>query len=211
MHPLIGLQIDTAPLPSWKRLSHRRLQAHPSVLTAKNTLIDAPLPTWLSKPVISRMLSIPLSSGSKVNIFSNAPHGAPNHCLINEYLPGQGIHPHEDGGAYWPVVATVSLGSHIVLEVKPKDRTSTGWRILQEPRSLLITTGELYTETLHGIGEVEVDEGLNPESIINWDLLGDWEAFATGKALRQKRISLTFRDVIKVKKLGKAFGGLGRK
>lgn len=163
------------------------------------------------QPVVSRLLSLPLNTPSKENIFTKAPHCAPNHCLINEYLPGQGIHAHEDGGAYYPVVVTVSLGSHIVLDIKPKDGTSAGWRILQEPRSLLITTGGLYTETLHGISEIEVDEGLDQENVVNWDLLGDKQPFAAGKAVREKRISLTFRDVIRVKKLGRAFGGLGRK
>lgn len=181
------------------------------MLTANNTLLDARLPTWLSDLVISRLLSLPVGASSADNVFSNTPHSAPNHCLINEYLPGQGIHPHEDGGAYYPVVATVSLGSHIVLDVKPKNGTGTKWRVLLEPRSLLITTGELYTEMLHGISEVEFDEGLSSEGIVNWDLLGNKQPFAEGRAAREKRISLTFRDVVKVKKLGKAFGGLGRK
>ncbi len=181
------------------------------MLTANNTLLDAPLPTWLSALVIPRLLSLPIGLDNADNIFSNAPHFAPNHCLINEYLPGQGIHPHEDGGAYYPVVATISLGSHIVLDIKPKDGTNTGWRILQEPRSLLITAGSLYTETLHGISELEFDEGVDADGIVNWDLLGDKKPFPAGSSVRKKRISLTFRDVIKVKKLGKAFGGLGRR
>lgn len=46
----------------------------------------------------------------------------PNHVLVNEYLPGQGIMPHEDGAAYRPVVATVSLGSAAVVEFWPKER-----------------------------------------------------------------------------------------
>ena len=83
------------------------------------------------------------------------------------------------------------------------------WRVLQEPRSLLITTGELYTECLHGIHEVKVDEDLNSDKIVNWNLLGDKEPFAEGSAARETRISLTFRDVKKVQKLGKAFGALG--
>lgn len=155
---------------------------------------------------------------SKANIFHTSPHGAPNHCLINEYLPGQGIHAHEDGDAYYPVVATVSLGSHIVLDMKPKKVDTTGeqpgnvqaWRVLQEPRSLLITTEELYTDCLHGISEVELDEDLGENSIANWNLLGDRTPFAGGQAARESRVSLTFRDVIRVKKLGKAFGGLKR-
>ena len=153
---------------------------------------------------------------SKNSVFHTSPHGVPNHCLINEYLPGQGIHAHEDGDAYHPVVATVSLGSHIVLDIKPKVNDITGenmgkaygWRVLQEPRSLLITTGKLYTDCLHGISEVMIDENLGGDTIANWHLLGDRTPFAGGQAARERRISLTFRDVIRVKKLGKAFGGL---
>lgn len=59
----------------------------------------------------------------------------PNHVLINEYAPGQGImvshkyaalgvcymlcvhaQPHEDGPLYHPIVTTVSLGSHTLLD-----------------------------------------------------------------------------------------------
>lgn len=205
-------KINAVPLPTWKNLSHRRLQAHPSPLSSSNTLLAANLPAWLSDPVIPRLLFIPNSTSSQDNIFSKSPHGAPNHCLVNEYQPGQGIHPHEDGDAYYPVVATVSLGSHIILDVRPKGGTKdAGWRILQEPGSLLITTGELYTECLHGIDEVKVDQDLRSDSIVNWDLLGDKEPFMKGSAARETRISLTFRDVNKVQKLGKAFGALGRR
>lgn len=100
-----------------------------------------------------------------------------------------------------------------MLEVKQKGGNTDGqeWRILQEPRSLLITTGELYGECLHGISEVQVDENLNEEVIVNWGLLGDRAPFIEGRAVRETRVSLTFRDVNKVQKLGKAFGGLIRK
>lgn len=207
------MKINTVPLPTWRNLSRRRLQAHPSPLSPSNTLLGGALPEWLSTPVIPRLLETPLAPYTNDNIFSNALHSGPNHCLINEYLPGQGIHCHEDGDAYYPVVATVSLGSHIVLDVKQKggDTIVDRWRILQERRSLLITSGTLYTEFLHGISELEIDEDLARESIVNWDLLGDEDAYLTGWASREKRISLTFRDVKKVQMLGKAFGGLGRR
>ena len=42
-------------------------------------------------------------------------HSKPNHVLINEYLPGQGISPHLDGNLFYPTIATISLGSHTVL------------------------------------------------------------------------------------------------
>ena len=39
----------------------------------------------------------------------------PNHILLNEYLPGQGISPHLDGDLFYPTIATVSLGNSIVI------------------------------------------------------------------------------------------------
>ena len=111
------------------------------------------------------------------------------------------------------MVATVSLGSHIVLDVKPKDPNANEgccWRVLQERRSLLITTSQFYTACLHGIDEVKIDEGLDSYGIVNWPLLGDKEVFKDGHAVRQPRISLTFRDVVKVKRLGKALRAFDR-
>lgn len=111
--------------------------------------------------------------------------------------------PHEDGPAYYPITATVSLGSSTVLDVYPRSELGwehsgdKHWRILQEPGSLLITSGECYTTTLHGIAEVEADEDLREESIANWDLLSDQLRFQDGRNVRGKRISLTYRDVRK--------------
>ncbi|KAK5742257.1 hypothetical protein LTR17_003498 [Elasticomyces elasticus] len=212
--------IESIPANRWVSLSHRRLQALPSRLTAANTLLPSPLPAWLRKPVIERIMS-------PNGVFEGAPHGI-NHCLINEYLPGQGIMPHEDGGAYHPVVATVSLGGSIVLDVtekrleKSEKSESAGladeqlaesgpksWRILQEPRSLLITIGSSYTDTLHGIAEVTEDVDLSEKTIANWELLGDHGSIAAcgGRNERTTRISLTLRDVKKVSSVGsKLFG-----
>jgi len=136
---------------------------------------------------------------------------------VNEYTPGQGIFPHEDGSAYHPVVATVSLGSHIVLDIYAKKSDESGereensrWRILQEPRSLLITTGALYRDHLHGIAEINVDENLDEKGVINWDLVGRKEDFEDGAKKRKTRVSLTFRDVLKVKRLSKGLSFLGK-
>jgi alkylated DNA repair protein alkB family protein 6 len=90
-------KIASAPKPRWKQLTHRRLQTWPSDLI-NNKLIDAPLPEWLSEPIVPRMKSIPLGPDSpSTNIFSDSPHGNPNHVLINEYPPGVGIMPHKVG------------------------------------------------------------------------------------------------------------------
>ena len=162
------------------------------------------------------MLSLTTKSESVAhNLFSESPHKAPNHILVNEYKPGQGIFPHEDGDAYYPIVATISLGSSLVLDVyekkgpeKAESISGSRWRILQEPRSLLITSSGLYKDYLHGIAEVEVDENLDLAGICNWDLLGDHAHFENGINQRGTRVSLTFRDVLKVKELGKGFGFL---
>ncbi|KAI9873599.1 MAG: hypothetical protein M1830_010808, partial [Pleopsidium flavum] len=132
-------QINTVPLPRWTHLTHRRLQTWPSALSSTNTLLASPLPAWLTDPIFQRF--------AYLGIFAESPHGAPNHCLVNEYKPGQGIMPHEDGAAYYPVVATVSLGSATVLDVYGRRESGEvenrpRHRILQERRSLLVTTGE---------------------------------------------------------------------
>lgn len=91
---LDGTKIAAAPKPRWKQLTHRRLQTWPSDLV-NNSLLDSPLPPWLSEPVISRLLSIPRSEHDQSNIFAASPHQQPNHVLINEYPPGVGIMPHK--------------------------------------------------------------------------------------------------------------------
>ena len=147
------------------------------------------------------------------HIFNESPHGAPNHVLINEYLPGQGIMPHKDGPAYHHVVCTISLGSSLCLDIYGSKEdgaieTEPRWKILQEPRSLLITTGSLYTEYLHGIADVREDKDLGPATVSNWDLLRCTDVFVHGRSRRQTRTSLTYRDVIKVSKLGSKFAML---
>lgn len=128
--------------------------------------------------------------------------------------------PHEDGNAYFPVVATVSLGGSLVLDVTDKQKTDGDvstedskplkrWRVLQEPRSLLLTTGSAYTDTLHGIAEITEDSNLGPETVANWSLLGDRETIEAngGCNVRTDRISLTYRDVKKVSNVAsKLFG-----
>ncbi|RMY43091.1 hypothetical protein D0863_16334 [Hortaea werneckii] len=227
--------LESIPPNKWISLSHRRLQAIPSRLSNTNTLLASPLPNWLAHPITDRFKDF--------KIFSDSPHGGANHCLINEYLPGQGIMPHEDGAAYHPVVATVSLNGSLVLEITPKtspaspaedhssspeDPTSssptgektpnpppprkTPWRILQEPRSLLLTTEPAYSTTLHGIPSVHADTELTSSTVANWDQLSSStrEKIAADGDRNERattRISLTFRDVRKVSSLGmKVFG-----
>ena len=171
--------------------------------------------------------------------------------------------PHEDGAAYAPVVATVSLNTSLCLEVTAKaspapraatpaaqmgsgaaasepnvsssepvarredggedgersaeeagtnaSRVSLPARILQEPRSLLLTTGVAYSDLLHGISPIDVDADLSAATVANWGLLGDASVFEEVGGINQRgtRVSLTYRDVLKVSSaVGKVLGGL---
>jgi alkylated DNA repair protein alkB homolog 6 len=195
--------IQSTPPHRWAKLAHRRLLSLPRPLTGKSRdtlLASASLPDHLTNEILPKF--------KELGIFNDSPHGAPNHVLVNEYLPGQGIMPHEDGPAYHPVTATVSLGSSTVLDIYSKgvprsqDSQSKHWRILQEPGSLLVTMEDCYTDTMHGIAEIEVDENVRNNSVANWDLLGDKDEFPEGKNTRKTRVSLTYRDVKKVVQVG---------
>lgn len=48
----------------------------------------------------------------------------PNHVLLNEYQPGQGILPHTDGPRYEHRTATLSLGSDVVIKFSKRLSTS---------------------------------------------------------------------------------------
>lgn len=266
--------ILSAPKPKWKVLQNRRLQEWGGQMLSKNnTLMPQPMPDFFTTypDLITRL--------RKTGVFERSKHGEPNHCLVNEYLARQGIMPHEDGPAYFPAVATVSLGSHTLLDVYryvdedlqkdfdermkehddkvakdnnvesmggedptksnivPKERMEGNvkivrgararepnpvFSILQEPRSLLITTGHVYKSCLHGIAEREVDTVAQLAQVANAELLDDAQLRSkveqaksrSGDAKvgtndeeakdaglpRSTRLSLTFRDVEKVSK-----------
>jgi alkylated DNA repair protein alkB family protein 6 len=135
--------------------------------------------------------------------------------------------PHEDGDAYAPVVATVSLGGSLCLEVVAKPPSADNpdsdasnikytipTRILQEQRSLLITTGDAYRNLMHGISGVEVDEDLSEQTVANWGLLGDAGSVVRdgGRSVRGTRVSLTYRDVVRVSSAARnILGGMGKR
>jgi alkylated DNA repair protein alkB homolog 6 len=127
-----------------------------------------------------------------------------------------GLTRSQDGAAYHPVVCTVSLGASLCLNLyRTKEDGALDpepvWRILQEPRSLLITTEALYSDYLHGIADIDKDVDLTPETIANWSLLGSPDMIEDGQILRGIRTSLTYRDVLKSSSLGKKLGLLGKR
>ena len=187
--------VYNAPKPKWQQLSNRRLQNWGGFPHLKG-MIPEPIPCWLMQ-YVNKVHSLGLFGEKK-----------PNHVLVNEYLPGQGIMPHTDGPLFHPVITTISLGSHTVLNFHEKmnnevnsddtaDKT-TGSKekvmsVLLEPRSLFVVMNDLYENYLHSIDELRTDEVT--ESTLHFG------AYNIGDVLhRQTRISLTIRHVPKTTK-----------
>ncbi|KAH9886714.1 hypothetical protein C8Q73DRAFT_768982 [Cubamyces lactineus] len=128
-------KIHEAPQPWWKRLQNRRLQIWGGDLTAKKALIPQEMPSFVAQypDIIGRIRN--------TGAFKGSAHGQPNHIIMNEYAPGQGIMPHEDGPAYHPVVATLSLGSHTVFNYY-KYKTDVDSDATQAEQSAGTTTAE---------------------------------------------------------------------
>ncbi|KZV84626.1 hypothetical protein EXIGLDRAFT_623991 [Exidia glandulosa HHB12029] len=203
------------PQPMWRTLANRRLQIWGGIIK-NGVLVGQKLPDWLDKfpDLVTRLRD--------TGAFKSAKHGQPNHVIVNEYLAGQGIMPHEDGPAYHPVVGTISLGSHAVFNYyKYADTPSTDApadagravdrtplvSLLLEPRSLVITRSSLYTGHLHGIEE-RTHDVLGEDGVIvaNAHLVRAEEARTGGTLTRATRMSLTCRDVervLDVKRFGK--------
>ncbi|XP_012276991.1 alpha-ketoglutarate-dependent dioxygenase alkB homolog 6 [Orussus abietinus] len=186
-------QINSAPVPKWTQLSHRRLQNWGGIPHAKG-MIAEDMPSWLTK-YIDKICDL--------NVFEQSV--LPNHVLINEYLPGQGIMAHSDGPLFHPIVTTISCGSHTLLDFYKRldteeiDKTSKiEFSFLLEPRSLLILQKDLYHNYLHSIAEKTSDT--ITKEIKNLNLCStnytDEEVIQRGT-----RLSLTIRHVPKTSKL----------
>ncbi|CAL1533204.1 unnamed protein product [Lymnaea stagnalis] len=96
-------KVYSAPKPKWTQLSHRKLQNWGGLPHVKGMVAEA-LPSWLQ------------CYADKIGQLGIFEEKIPNHVLVNEYLPGQGIMPHEDGPLFYPTVSTISLGSHTMLD-----------------------------------------------------------------------------------------------
>ena len=69
---------------------------------------------------------------------------------------------------------------------------------------------------MHGISSINIDEDLNAETVANWELLSEEGRRAVeengGRNVRGTRVSLTYRDVIKVSRAAsRVLGGMGRR
>ncbi|XP_065427848.1 alpha-ketoglutarate-dependent dioxygenase alkB homolog 6 isoform X4 [Chrysemys picta bellii] len=192
-------QVYAAPKPKWTQLSGRKLQNWGGLPHAKG-MVPEKLPAWLQ------------GYAEKISSLGAFGGKLANHVLVNEYLPGQGIMPHEDGPLYFPTVTTISLGSHTLLdfyhpvsrgqhadsEQVPAPQTEEQRHFLSlllEPRSLLVLREDMYVRYLHGIRPATSDA--ITEKVANVAAC----SAALGDELRRgTRVSLTIRHVPKVLK-----------
>ncbi|KAG0349236.1 Alpha-ketoglutarate-dependent dioxygenase alkB 6 [Podila humilis] len=217
-------KVLTAPKPKWVHLKNRRrliidhwgpifyyindiqlcTMDHVGGVVMHNGMIAESLPPWLTT-LYPKFRECGVFDGLHPTL------SEPNHCL-----------PHQDGPAYLPTVATVSLGSHCILEFyrcpteaseqdseeTPKDSRSLipEFSILVQPRSLLVLKEDVYKKYMHGIREITTDD-LAEGHILNlaqaYPDMNPNEARVQSLE-RTTRISLTFRIVEKTKS-GKKF------
>ncbi|XP_028840164.1 putative RNA/DNA demethylase ALKBH6 [Denticeps clupeoides] len=184
-------QVYRAPKPKWAQLSGRRLQNWGGLPHLKGMVAEK-LPDWLLKYT------------NKISALGAFAGKTANHVLVNEYKPGEGIMPHEDGPLYHPTVTTISLGSHTLLDFyRPISQTETDvpeteenrylLSLLLQRRSLLILQSEMYENLLHGIRNLSEDT--LTERVVNLQSAGTQPG---DRLTRGTRVSLTIRHVPKV-------------
>ena len=118
-------------------------------------MIAEDIPNWLQTHI---------DKVHQLGIFGDENTTKPNHVLINEYEPGQGISPHLDGSLFYPTIATISLGSHTVLnfyQPLSKQEMSNSccssledrlkFKIYIPRRSLILIQDQMFHHYLHGI------------------------------------------------------------
>lgn len=213
------------------------------ILSPKGALLPQPLPSFMTTEwphVFARLAALgifspgltssPNKHGDKASEASNT---RPNHCLVNEYVPGDGILPHTDGPAYFPTVATLSLGSHTVYEFYRYATSDTDagetpitveqgkkegrpidpkpvFSLFVPPRSLIILSCDAYTSLLHCIRPRTGDPTEALQTCLNFrpDSDGPVVVSRGEEGLeRERRVSLTCR---RVEKVAKALGRFGR-
>ncbi len=137
---------------------------------------------YLSQKIDASMMVEPLPPLLKELAFDIvkcvAFQAMPDQAIVNKYYPGQGIGAHIDcEPCFGEVVASISLGSQCVMNFTHAKGIFQPERLVLEPRSLLVLTGEARHEWKHGIAKQD------------YDYINDV------KTPRVTRVSITFRTV----------------
>jgi alkylated DNA repair protein alkB homolog 6 len=174
---------------AWKQLKTRRLQCWGG-MPEDEVKLDGPIPPWLQA-----ICDIFVQNGFFPSDFP------PNHVLINEYLPGQGIMHHTDGPKYLDRVVILSLGSSTVMSFRPRlsaeeigsisleESLAQSMSLFLNPGSLLFFTDEAYHNYLHGIEARNFDDLSLEQNLLNSPVLDETVVD------REKRISFTIRHL----------------
>lgn len=144
------------------RYDYRRRQVTPEMYLGD-------LPDWL----------LPLSDWLHRLGMMDSP---PQQAIANEYHPGQGISPHTDASCFGPVVASLSLGSPVVMDFCQL-ATEKNLSLFLEPGSLVVLADQARYEWSHGIAHRKTDPHRGE------------------RLVRQRRVSLTFRTVPRVESI----------
>jgi len=190
----------------WVQLKGRRLQNWGGLPQATGGLSQPEdLPQWLST----------LCDGLMTQGIFQLEH-RPNHVLINEYAPGEGIMAHTDGPLYTPQVATISLGDPAYFDLTPRrgaagpcsaltatppcsdqaerggDRQGGGCTLVLLQGSLVVFQEEAYTDWEHAV--LGTDAVCISDTTANLPQLGREQQ---GSTLQRTgtRVSLTIRHV----------------
>ncbi|GAA5933839.1 hypothetical protein JCM3775_000301 [Rhodotorula graminis] len=185
----------------WKDLNGRRSMYWGGTVLPSGSLVPSPFPSFMDSAwpnVLDRIAQLGVYDAYSGGEGTGKDRG-PNHCLVNEYQPGEGIMPHTDGPAYHPLTSTLSLGSHTILCLRsppshlapsssssPSSPSSSDAAppavekidILLPPRSLVLLSGDLYSTWLHGIQPLKGDSLESLRGCANWDGWWEWQGEA---------------------------------
>jgi len=170
----------------WQQLKTRRLQCWH----------DAPGSATPFQPWLRTLAEFLVGAG----VFTS--ENAPNHVLINDYSPLEGIMHHTDGPAYVNRVAILSLSSSCLMTFRRRltaeqlhttDARDDVFSVLLRPRSLLVFTDAVYSDMLHGIADNSPVETVGATCpCVNTLLAG---AADGDRIERARRTSLTVRKM----------------
>lgn len=134
------------------------------------------------------------------NILKERGFPRPNHALVNLYEPGDGIMAHEDGPAYTPYAAILSLGSACVFDFVSKSLPRECVTQAYLPvGSVMVFFSQAYQNVLHEVRFSKYDA--IDSSVFNHSALSEFpdrlgDSILHGDVLsRGRRISITMRHV----------------
>lgn len=139
-----------AEVDGWVSLKGRRSMMLGEHKDAKGNHVSKSLPNWLERVADQLPFFNHHEDGERVN-----------HVLINQYDKEDGaIAFHTDGPSYLDRVCILSLGGPVVLSFRERLLSSEIgikldkgdiYQVIMAPRSLLIFSGDMYSNMLHGI------------------------------------------------------------